>query len=121
MRRRSREAHVKWLAVHVGGQLWRVDLVAPKNPNLRDEQGNGCHGRCLFEKCRIYIDKTLDEQAREDTLLHELLHAALFVSGADAAYGKSVTVEEKIVGPLVPVWHRLLKDLGFRFPKSPYS
>lgn len=110
---------MKWLALHIGGQKWGVWLVSPRSKYLRDDAGDTCHGRCVFDQCRIYIDRTQDEQAREDTLLHELLHAALFVSGADAAYGKSISVEEKIVGPFVPVWHRLLKDLGFRFPKGP--
>lgn len=111
---------MKWLSLHIGGQRWGVFLVSSKSKHLTDEAGSHCHGRCVFDQCRIYIDKTLDEQAREDTLLHELLHASLFVSGADAAYNKSNATEEKIVAPVTPVLHRLLKDLGFRFPRGPY-
>jgi hypothetical protein len=112
---------MRWLSLHIGGQRWAVELVSPKHKDLSNDDGDRCHGRCVFNRCRIYIDKTLDEQAREDTLLHELFHAALFVSGADAAYGKSGSVEEKIVAPLTPCFHRLLKDLGFKFPKGPYA
>lgn len=108
---------MKWLSVVVGGQRWGVHLVSPKHPELRE--GCGHLGRCLFDKCRIYIDKTLSEGAREDTLLHELLHAALFVSSADQAYDRSMEVDEKIVSSLTPVFHRLLIDLGFVFPKGP--
>jgi hypothetical protein len=28
-------------------------------------------------------------------------------------------LEERIVRARTPVWHALLKDLGFRFPKGP--
>jgi hypothetical protein len=110
---------VKWLTVHVGGQKWRVDLVSPKHPELKD--GEKCFkGRCLFEKCRIYIDKTVDEQLREDTLLHELLHAVLYVSGAATeAYENDEAVDERVVSLVTPMFHRLLKDLGFSFPKPP--
>lgn len=50
--------------------------------------------------------------------MHELLHAALFVSGAQAIYGRADSTEEKAVTALTPCLHRLLKDLGFRFPKG---
>ncbi len=74
-------------------------------------------GRCDFPRCRIYIANDIDEQAREDTLLHELLHALLHVSGAET-HCKSTTAEEKLVIAITPSLHRLLKDLGFRFPKG---
>ena len=115
---------MRWLTCHIGGQRWRVELVSASNPNLLHD-GERCHGVCLFDKCRIYISRDLDEQAREDTLLHELLHAALLVSGARNALREAVAevdryeaVEEGTVRALTPVLHRLLKDLGFRFPKQ---
>jgi hypothetical protein len=114
---------MKWLSLHIGGQLWSVHLVSGKSPRLRTED-RVLHGRTFFDRCRIYVSKDLDEQAREDTLLHELLHASLFVSGADAAlintYGKDAdAAEEHVVTHITPVLHRLLKDLGFAFPKGP--
>ena len=109
---------MKWLALHVGGQKWGVYLVAPTSKHLALDDGSPCNGRCFYDECRIYINRKLDEAAREDVLLHELLHAALFVSGAEAAYGKSPKAEELLVSALTPTLHRLLKDLGFRFPKG---
>ena len=112
---------MKWLDLHVGGQRWGVYLVSPKSkrllehttPVLADERSVG---RCDFSKCRIYIANDINEQAREDTLLHELLHALLHVSDVGAC--KSIRAEERLVKSLTPHLHRLLKDLGFRFPKG---
>ncbi len=111
---------MKWLALHVGGQKWGVYLVSPKSkrlaqPNATDER---VLGRTFHGECRIYISSDQDEQAREDTLLHELLHVSLAISGAGAIYGRADSTEEKAVCALTPILHRLLKDLGFRFPKG---
>ncbi len=108
---------MKWLALHVGGQKWGVYVVSAKSKLLVVD--GECHvGRCYFDRCRIYLSKELGESAREDALLHELLHALLFVSGAESSYGKSPEKEESLVQALTPCLHRLLKDLGFRFPKG---
>ncbi len=112
---------MKWLSLHIGGQKWSVYLVAGSSKHLREEDGSLLDGRTYYETCRIYVARDIDAEAREDTLLHELLHAMLHVSGANAAYGKDVEQEERIVAPLVPCMHRLLKDLGFRFPRGLYQ
>lgn len=104
-----------WLRFMLGGQRWAVHLVSPRSKHLVTE--DGAHvGRCVYERCRIYISRDLDAAAREDTLLHEALHALLYVSGADESYGKSAKTEERIVGALTPHLHRWLHDLGMRLP-----
>lgn len=110
----------KWLALHIGGQRWSVHIVSPKSKHLVDEEGVRHVGRCVYVASRIYISSELSESVREDTLLHELLHALLYVSGAEAAYGKSAKLEEQLVSALAPMLHRLLRDLGFRFPRGLY-
>ncbi len=112
---------MKWLALHVGGQAWAVYLVSPNSKYLVGEDGRRLLGQCDFERCRISISKDLDEGAREDTLWHELLHALLFVTGADDVYRGSARAEERLVKALTPAMHRLLKDLGFQFPKGAYQ
>ena len=114
---------MKWLTIRFGGQNWRVDLVKGTSRHFGGEE---LYGRCYYDRCRIYVAKEQDEQAREDTLLHEVLHAALHVSGGrqeiiDAVEGEDIAerIEEKVVRGLVLVLHPLLKDLGFRFPKVP--
>lgn len=103
----------KWLSIHIGGQVWGVYLVSPRSKHLQNTE---LAGLCDTEKCRIFISKDLDSQAREDTLLHELFHALLYVTGAGKVFGGDEEKEEGFVLALTPVAHRLLKDLGFRFP-----
>lgn len=107
---------MKWLSLHLGGQLWGIYLVNPGNHRLV-EDGERLLGCTYQDECRIYLARGLSDQVLEDTLLHELLHAALHVSGA-ALVINSHSKEEAIVRDLTPVLHRLLKDLGYRFPKS---
>jgi hypothetical protein len=111
---------VKWLSLYIGGQKWSVHLVSPKSKHLIID-GEARFGSCDYSQCRIYIASDLDKSAREDALLHELLHALLCVSGAEAAYGKSAKLEEQLVSALSPMLHRLLQDLGFRFPRGLYE
>lgn len=111
---------MKWLQLHVGGQKWSVHLVKPHVKALE-----GAAGITYPERCQIYISSALDPAARDDTLLHELLHAALYVSGgcnvfaASCKSGQADNAEEQVVLGLAPMLHRVLKDLGFRFPKGP--
>jgi hypothetical protein len=67
---------VKWLDIHIGGQAWTVHLVPPKSKHLQGSLG------CIptGDANRIYISNALASGAREDTLLHEILHAAIYVS-----------------------------------------
>lgn len=111
---------MKWLSLRIGGQRWGVYVVASGNPNLR-HAGKRCMGVCDPVKCRIYISRDQSQASLEDTLLHELLHATLKVTGADEAYARAEQVEEDIVKPVTPVLHGLLLDLGFVFPKGPIS
>ncbi len=108
---------MKWLDIRIGGQRWAVYLVSEKSKYLRDDEGDACKGLCYHDDCRIYIRRELSEQARDELLLHELLHAVLGVSGAGHVVGDHEK-EEAIVRDVTPVLHRLLVDLGFRFPKG---
>lgn len=110
----------KWLSLHIGGQRWTVYLVAPKSKLLEVDGDDPCAmvARCDYARCKIYISSELDSQAREDALLHEILHATLYVTGAVKVYNDDHKKDEQIVGSLTPTLHRVLKDLGFKFPTS---
>lgn len=106
---------MKWLALHIGGQKWGVYLVKGTS-KLLCPHGDRLVGCCYYERCRIYLSRDLSESAFEDALIHELLHAMFEVSGAGTVVGSALK-EESIVRDLTPMLHRLLVDLGFKFPK----
>lgn len=115
---------MRWLTVHVGGQRWAVDVLTSRS-KLLVLDGKACEGVAHYDLCRIVIARDLPEQGREEALLHELLHAVNHVSGAKHALVEAMpdgdvhALEERMVRAITPVLHRLLKDLGFRFPKGP--
>ncbi len=115
---------MRWLSLHVGGQRWAVHVVSRKSKFLKSEiDGSQLNGCTFYEKCAIYLANDLGESALEDTLLHELLHATFFVSGSQHTLeqvckaDKAYATEEQLILSLTPVMHRLLADLGFRFPR----
>ncbi len=111
---------MKWLDLRIGGQKWGIYLVGPRSKWLRDDDGDYCKGLAHLDDCRIYVTNEASAEARDELLLHELLHAVLQVSGGSHAIG-SKTKEELLVRDVTPLLHRLLVDLGFRFPKGTAS
>ncbi len=107
----------KWFVHYIGGQKWTIYLVSPNSKFLQGDDGSTCHGHCFYDECKIFINRDLNEGALYDTLLHELLHAWLRVSTADAVYGQDPAKDEDLVRALTPIMHRSLSDLGFKFPK----
>jgi hypothetical protein len=109
---------VKWLALRVGGQRIAVHVVRRRHPKLA-----GCDGCYYPAEGRVYIASDLEQDAREDALFHELDHVVNEVGGVNAILEEHKVPfkeEERIVRARTPIWHRLLKDLGFRFPRGPY-
>ncbi len=107
-----------WLRLHVGGQLWSVYLIE-RGKYL----GASDSGACCPNQCSIYVRKSLSDSSRDDTLLHELLHSVLFVSGGsrelyELCGDAAPAVEERIVGAMTPILHKILLDLGFQFPRA---
>ena len=112
-------------ALRIGGQRWRVQLVPRTDTRMQEEDGTTLDGYTIPEECVILIADDLCLEAREETLVHELDHAVNIVSGAKHEMGlryrgekQRSEHEERIVRARTPVWHRLLKDLRFRFPKG---
>ena len=48
---------------------------------VSDDDGDKLHGDFCADKLTIRVDKTLTGTALESTILHELLHAALHLTG----------------------------------------
>lgn len=106
---------MKWLALRVGGQRISVFKVRRKHPKL-----NGCDGCYYPAEGRVYLASDLEQDPLEDALFHELDHVVNEVGGVNAIleeFKVPTKAEERIVRARTPIWHRLLKDLGFSFPR----
>lgn len=119
---------MKWFSVHVGGQRWTVSLLPRSSERLKgDADSDLLDGRTHPDDCEIAVAQEMHAEARDDTVLHELLHAAFGVSGAHnelvvkcrGSEKRAEELEERLIRALIPALHRMLKDLGFRFPKVP--
>lgn len=110
----------------LAGKRWTVKVVSSKSKYL-NQNGERYDGRCFFDKRRIYISKDLDDEERDATLLHEIVHVLVRESGAyevlEAALppGDAGRVDEAFVSVGSPHLYTVLKDLGFRFPRLTYS
>lgn len=108
---------------HIGGQEWRVQFVPCTDPRL---EGGSLEGCAIFEDCLVLIRDDLSMEAREEVFVHEVFeHVINHVSGAGHEMGLRFRGEkareeheERIVRARTPHLHRVLKDLGFRFPKG---
>lgn len=84
---------------------WRVYLIAKLE---------GCDGITFFDRREIFIDATLGRADREDTLWHELKHAALAT-----ASGLTAKREERAIRALTPRLWPILRRLGLAAPALP--
>lgn len=118
-----------WLDLRIGGQRVTLHLVPPNDPRLDDG-----YALCDFEQGRIYLANNLAPTVLEDAVFHELDHYVDEVSGGkrallkavqaprkrgEAAIEAAVDLDEDMRRARTPIWHRLLKDLGFVFPRGP--
>lgn len=105
-----------WLRVRIGGQRWKIFLVSPRSKFLIDENGDRLDGLCEYDTCRIFINRDLSEDVFHDTLLHELMHAILHVSGATKFYKDSHKKDECVCGSVAPYLHSVLNEMGVKLP-----
>lgn len=79
--------------VSVGPVTYQVYLATVKErPSLADADGE-----CLFVEQRIYLSAACSVERRKATLLHEVLHAAMYESGARHVLGLDEEKDEQIV------------------------
>ena len=64
--------------VNILGQIFRVKIV----PNLKDTDGIELSGLMEGEQKTIKLSSSLNESSIEYVLLHEVVHAVFYVSGA---------------------------------------
>ena len=85
------------MIVRIGGQRWTIERV--------DEVDGKAEGECLRMSNTIRVQKTTHDHER-DTLLHELIHAALAVTGV--THDLDDKEEERLVRAIAPVLNDIL-------------
>lgn len=112
----------KWLTIPIVGIEWTVYLSDEDDPDLRDSnEHKSLEGRCLFWKNVILVNRRLPPSRLPDVLLHEVLHAVVFLSGARETCGLGdSTDEEKVVVTLAgPLTAALAACGALKFPDVP--
>ena len=85
------------MIIRIGGQRWTIERV--------DELDGKAEGECRRLSNQIRVQKTNHDHER-DTLLHELIHAALAVTGVTNDLDDKE--EERIVRAITPVLNDIL-------------
>lgn len=78
----------------------------------------GCEGRTFgsthHQTSKIFIDPSSNPILQEETLLHEIIHAIMFVNGFcyrfDTKDSNRLPDEEEIIRSLSPSLHQCIKD-----------
>ena len=84
----------------IGGIIYAVGIVK----RLEDE-GQALWGCTDYPKTKIKISKGINKQKQIQTLIHEIVHAAMHEAGLDEQCN-----DEKIVNPLGLVLYQVLND-----------
>jgi hypothetical protein len=111
------------MIITLGGRRWEVRLVPRGSKWLEGDQDEyEIDGRTHPSDGVIAIAKDLSPSAREETLVHEILHAAMQTGGGSHVLqlkckGDHEEAEELLVRCLTPILHRLLIDWGVKLPK----
>jgi hypothetical protein len=95
--------------LRVGGFFWRV---------LESEEAaiaGNCFGETQYGNLTLIIDPTLNPQKRDQTLLHEILHACMWQSGLEKRMRDQSVSEEDVVTALSMQLYQVLKDNKLHF------
>lgn len=117
---------IHWFDVPIGPSKWSVLLSVPGVSPALDDEGEFAHeGYCSSQHSRIYVNASLPRDRWPDIVVHELLHAVIYVTGIDTAFGLDLGKEEKLVSQMTPTLCDMLLRGGMlkipRAPKTPRS
>ena len=73
----------------INNEYWRVFLVPPYHPRLRNSRGQLVLGVCDDNDKTIYIANNLSSYKTEIVLCHEITHAAMF------SYNVNLTIDQE--------------------------
>jgi hypothetical protein len=105
-RKSSKLAHLlKRKTIRIMGQPWALERATEQDFGPEDL------GRCSTLKYRISVLKGMPDGPATETLIHEILHAAMYASGISSLlYQFRPGLEEEIVLRLSPVLVQILED-----------
>lgn len=91
--------------VKIGGFTWKIE----EHQGVAEE--GGVFGSTHSHTQKIFIEPGLTQQKKEQTLLHEILHAIWWQSGLNARYKNDKTIiEEEITQAIGHGLYQVLKD-----------
>ena len=64
------------ISIVINGFTWEIIFAKSSIEHLRDSRGV-----CIYTERKIYIQKDLDDEYMEETLIHELTHAFEYAHG----------------------------------------
>ena len=98
-----------WRRLHVGGYTWRVCFAR----DLHASDGEKVDGYADLEARTILLDAAIkrDREALRETLIHEIMHAAVWHADIDLGEG-----DEEIVTRLASALSQLLAPILRRLP-----
>lgn len=73
------------------------------------KEGN-CFGSTHCDGQKIFLDPDDTTLHREQTLLHEIMHAIWWETGLKERYKDNKTIEEEIISSITPCLYQVLKD-----------
>lgn len=91
--------------IKIGGFDWRI-VESQDVANAAE-----IFGQTHFRQQKIFIEPSETDQKKEQTLIHEIMHALLWQSGLTLRFDKKeIITEEEIVSGLSMGIHQVLKD-----------
>ena len=93
--------------IKIGGMEYQV-----KEVKFGESNGEVTLGECRFETAEILINENLSDDRKEQTIIHEMVHAMLFEAGSNE-YDN-----EELVNQLGLIMYQVLKDNDFKSEKQ---
>ena len=95
--------------LRIGGFIWEVK----EDFDIKEE--GGIHGSTHYKKQKIFLDPEISQQKKEQTLLHEIMHAIWWQTGLWERYKEEPTkkIEEEIIHALSMGIYQVLKENRF--------
>lgn len=77
---------------------------------IESEEDSYCWGKADHPRSRIVIDSRLTIKNATTTLVHELMHCAIFMSGLDVKFHNADFSEEDLVAGISNIWYGVMLD-----------